>query len=118
MDIFHDGEPVTHQRPDSISEYFPCFHWRKVHRNLVLPYYQQFRQPLADYAVKHWNENHSEDEQVVELRLICYLDEIGPNYNATDRYSQVWGHVVLENDIGNTLDDLLKKSSRGGSILP
>ena len=89
-DIFRDREVDT-SRPEWGRKVFPQFHWRKIHRNAVLPRYTFIRQPLLDYSVDKWNTNHDADKQVARARLILFKEAIGPNYNDKNFQSLVWG---------------------------
>ena len=108
IDLFRQA-PVTHERPESVRLSIPGHHWRKYHRNLVHPRYAKLRQSLVDYMVKKWNREHGEDQQVDELKVFCYLEATGPNYNSQNRRSLVWG--IYENPdrkVTNIFDELDK----------
>ena len=104
------GRPVDHERPESVRNSLPGHHWRKYHRNLVHPRYEALRQSLADYFVRTWNREHDDEQQVDQLKVICYLEPTGPDYNQNNRRSLVWG--TYENpdrkvtNIFNELDKL------------
>lgn len=90
VDLMRHPEKLDHARPEVVRTSLPGHHWRKLHRNLINPIRGSFRQPLVDYMVRKWNAEHSEEEQVIRVRLIRYVEFIGPQYNATDRHSEVW----------------------------
>ena len=108
LDLLTGGE-ITSVRPDSVREIFPTFHWRKMHRNMVAKDLEFLRQTLAEYWVRQWNESHGPEQQVVSLRLVCYMEEIGPNYNKENRISLIWGSVKTEkSQPGGLFDQMLK----------
>lgn len=109
VDVMRGGKPVDHERPESVKKTMPSLRWRKLHRNLVGLPIPRFRQRLADYAAENWNRNHDKEHQVIQLQLICYLDHIGPDYNAINRTSQTWGAFKTEEAAGSGFDAFLKQ---------
>ncbi len=108
VDLFKRGD-IVHARPESVRRAIPSHHWRKLHRNLVSPAYSELRQSLADYFVKNWNRDHDDEHQVDRMRLICYLESIGPDYNETDRHSQIWGSYTDPDRTGTAIFNELDK---------
>lgn len=104
------GKPVTYQRPESVREAFPSFHWRKFYRNLVLDHLEYMRPHLADYWLRRWNETHGPEQQVVRMRLICFLEKTGPDYDGKDIIRIVWGSTSDEQEQPGSLFDSLKDS--------
>ena len=82
-------ENLSGDRPESGLSVFPNFHWRKLHRNATYDSSHFLHQPMLDYLVKHWN-NANPEQQVVNARLIYYMEEIGPQYNRGNFKSTVW----------------------------
>ena len=109
VDVMRGGKPVDYKRPDSVKKTMPLLHWRKLHRNLVGRRAPLFKQRLAEYAAKDWNRNHDEEHQVIQLQLICYLDHIGPNYNAINYSSYTWGVFTTKEAAGSNFDAFLKQ---------
>ena len=115
--VFEDGQsvdtfrsqPIDHQRPERVGDTFPNFHWRKFHRNLVLDHFKQLREPLLDYAVRDWNQSHDGSKQLANLRVLCYEEDIGPDYNYTDRRCRIWGEFKAERSAGARLNLILDK---------
>lgn len=102
-----DGATVSHERPENVRLSLPGHHWRKLHRNLVNPVRDEFRQALVDYAVRDWNARHDDEKQIVHLRLTCYAEAIGPDYNGTHLDSTVWGSFKdPEHSSGSQFDKL------------
>ncbi|HMO14091.1 MAG TPA: HTTM domain-containing protein [Pirellulaceae bacterium] len=90
VDIFRNL-PVTHDRPDYARLTIPNHYWRKLHHNLCHPNFVKFREPLVLYAVRRWNAAHGPDEQVVYMKLTCYLDRLSPERSLNDQMTAVWG---------------------------
>ncbi|MCH2178479.1 MAG: HTTM domain-containing protein [Mariniblastus sp.] len=113
LDLLTGGE-IKSTRPEWVREIFPTFHWRKMHRNMMAQNLDFLRQPLAEYWGKQWNETHGPEQQVVSLRLVCYMEDIGPDYNEANRSSVIWGSVKTEEARpGSLFDNLLKE---GGDL--
>ena len=103
------GDDVTFDRPESVRENFPTFHWRKLHRNMVAEEFSFLRQSLADYWVRNWNESHGSEKQVVAMKLICNLEAIGPDYNEKNVNRVIWASVKTKQaPSGGLFDQLLK----------
>ncbi len=90
VDIFRNA-PVDFERPKFARATIPNHYWRKLHHNLTGQFLADFREPLAMYMVKRWNESHGPDEQVVYMKLTCYMDELGPRSTLGDQVISVWG---------------------------
>ena len=108
IDIFRD-QPVDHKRPEWVRKSFPGFHWRKVHRNLLDERLAYMREPLLTYMVDKWNADHDETKQVVRARLLCYLEDIGPNYSPVNRRHSVWSSYGGQASAGSVFDSMLDK---------
>ena len=117
----HTHGPVDHSRPDSVRLTLNEHHWRKLHRNLVLKQFEKMRQPLADYYVRKWNREHGPDQQVVKMRLLCYQESIGPDYNQIDRVAHTWGSYSDDSENGSLFDqfsDQIKNQRDQDPVLP
>lgn len=104
---------VTYERPERVLLSLPNHHWRKLHRNLVNPIRVDFRQSLVDYAVNNWNANHGEERQVVQMRLTCFSEPIGPGYDGVARNGMIWGkyddpRYSTSTKVDQVLDDILE----------
>ncbi len=93
VDIFRDAQ-IDLKRPEQVQLVYPQFHWRKLHRNAVQPRNAFIREPLLDYAVRQWNTTHPLEKQVARARLICFKERVGPDYNAENFHSVVWGSYM------------------------
>ncbi len=108
VDLLTEDDAVS-ERPDSVIKTMPNFHWRKLHRNLVSQRYAFMRQGLADYWVRQWNDSHGPGQQVVAMKLICFMEEIGPSYNEKNVNRVIWASVKTEQaPSGGLFDQLLK----------
>lgn len=108
VDIFRE-QPVDYERPEWVRESFPGFHWRKVHRNLLHPQLENIRQPLLMYIVNRWNTTHDEQQKVVRVRLLCFQEDIGPDYSPENRRHKVWSAYTDEVSPGSLFDSMLDK---------
>ncbi len=117
MDIFRN-RPVDHVRPESVRATIPGHHWRRLHRNLVRPAFERFRPSVGNYIVNRWNAQHPPEEQVLFMKWIVYLDEIGPNYNGMDQVVQVWGHFGDPAAQVDLFDSVFQQMKKKGDILP
>ena len=108
VDLWRKSE-IDNERPASGLKVFPNFHWRKLHRNSLYPTNKFVRQPMLDHAIRKWNAANPE-KPVIKARLICYREEIGPNYNNLNFYSDVWGKFEdKENSPGSLFEQFLKE---------
>lgn len=117
VDIFRNA-PVDHDRPQSILATIPKHHWRRLHRNLARPHFEQYRQPVSEYMIRRWNETHDEDSQILTARTTVYLDEITPGSEPIGQVTQVWHQHGGEFADQQLFDDLLMKMKEKGIILP
>lgn len=108
VDIFRN-QPINHDRPEWVRKSFPNFHWRKVHRNLLHPELVYLREPLLKYTVNRWNAVHDQQQKVVRVRLLCYLEDIGPDYSPENRRHKVWSAFNDEVAPGSLFDSMLDK---------
>ncbi len=117
VDIFRNA-PVDHTRPESVLATIPQHHWRRLHRNLARPMFDEYRKPVSEYMVRHWNATHDEDSQILTARTTTYLEEIVPGEEANGLVTQVWYQHGSEIANQQMFDDLLKKVKQKGIILP
>ena len=96
------GKLPDMRKPESVRVHMKYHHLRKLHRNLVAvpsanptinEVQQVFRTALADYYVKHWNETHSDHFRVKSLKLTCFKQLIGPDYNGIDQRHTIWFEI-------------------------
>lgn len=117
MDIFR-YKPLDHERPPSILATIPEHHWRRLHRNLARPSFEEYRVTVSEYMVRSWNQTHDEDSQIITAKTTAYLDEITEESESNGTISQVWyqyGGDVADQQL---FDDLLKQVKEKGIILP
>ncbi len=108
IDVYRN-EPVRHELPASVRETFPAHHWRRLHRNLVVDFYKDLRQPMVDYLVKKWNREHAEEQHVSKLKMLCYFQETGPGYEAKDHAVVIFGTYRDEEKPGSLFDKFSKE---------
>ncbi len=114
-------EPL-HLRPEKLRHNLPGHHWRKLHRNLVNPLREQFRQPLLDYQIRKWNREHGDNQQIVYAKLFCHLEPTNWEASPDDRVTIVWASYrnesekALNTKIDKALDQLLEDSPLGSGF--
>jgi hypothetical protein len=100
------GEPVVDEdQPADAWQRFPNHRWRKLHMRLPWPRYAAYRQPLAGYVCRRWNENHGPHEQAVRLDLYCLRLPVTPD-NSSSFVRQSLAQVLLDPSEGNFADAL------------
>jgi hypothetical protein len=114
VDIFRGGVPVDLKKPAQIRLTFPDINWRKLHRNLMAERLKGYRQPLLDYAVRHWNETHPETEQVRFAEMVMHCEMIGPEYDGVNLRTAIWSTWHAKgNDAGWRFEQLQRQLDRG-----
>lgn len=117
VDIFRH-KPLDHERPTSVLATIPEHHWRRLHRNLARPSFEDYRTTVSEYMVRNWNQTHDADSQIITAKTTAYLDEITRDSESNGTISQVWfqyGGKVADQQL---FDDLLKQVKEKGIILP
>ena len=71
VDLFHNGQPVSMEKPPDLSSTFNNHRWRKLQVLLSSTQWRwrKHREPVAEFLCRRWNESHDEDHQVVRLEL-------------------------------------------------
>jgi hypothetical protein len=79
----------------------PNDRWRKLHWNLLSDFGAAYRQPLAEYIVRRWNETHDEREEIVRFDMYSHSEPFR-SAGAEDRYVQIiLAEVVAGEEGGN-----------------
>jgi hypothetical protein len=73
LDLLSRQLGTDHAEPMLAWQQFPSDRWRKLHWNLLSDFGRPYRQPLAEYICRRWNETHAEPEQIVRFDLYCHL---------------------------------------------
>lgn len=90
-------------RPELPSQHFANHRWRKLHWRLRIDAGEPYRQPLAEYIARRWNETHDAQQQIVRLNLYCYFEPFATK-DAGGQTRQLLAQVVLADDGGNFAD--------------
>ena len=99
--------PLTGGADDGLKpRQLPNHRWRKLHLWITRPAFAAYRQPLADYVCRHWNEEHSGDEQAVRLDLYCLRRRLEPGRAAGDYVRNNLARVVVSDEGGNFAEAL------------
>jgi hypothetical protein len=119
VDVLRNGAPVDYEKPKWIAATFPNQHWRYLFRYLTDPGNERFRQGVADYLYRDWNQRHGPDQQIVSLDLI-YFGEWTDRERAPGNFARyVFGRVEAEpREVSNNFSEALDALKRGESIWP
>lgn len=118
VDLLHGG-PASDERPDPVMEILPNHRWRKLHRNLMRYSHARYREPLAQYACKMWNREHGEDEQIVKMDMVSFVEPIRPGQTPGNFVEVKMASVKFREDAElGAFNDLLNAIEGGGSIFP
>jgi hypothetical protein len=100
LDLLSRQLGTEHSEPVFAWKQFPNDRWRKLHWNLLLEFGRPYRQPLAEYICRRWNETHPEPEHIVRFELDCHRQ---PFHTGLDeRYVRTTlAEVVLGPEGGN-----------------
>ena len=119
MDMMRD-QPATVQMPSGKKNMDPG--WKKLHRHfLSFGGESRLYEALLDYYTRKWNQSHSEAEQVIESRLECYYERIGPGVMPGSFVNisnlAVWSNPTIlkrsDEDLSQEFDNLLKRLENG-----
>jgi hypothetical protein len=78
----------------------PNHRWRKLLLRTTERAYAPYRQPLADYVVRHWNAEHRDGEQAVRLDFYCQRRRLEPGSTPGDYVRNNLARVELGDDGG------------------
>ena len=77
VDIQLNGQPVSMEKPADLSSNYANHRWRKLHVNLATKRFKRYREPVADYLCRRWNETHGPDQQIETLKLYKLTEKKG-----------------------------------------
>ncbi|MBL8892299.1 MAG: HTTM domain-containing protein [Planctomycetaceae bacterium] len=83
-------EPVSYDRPASGLAAISGHHWRKLHDNMLGYGLADLQQRVAEYKLMQWNATHREGKQVVALKVTCFANQTGPQYQGEPPMIQTW----------------------------
>ncbi|MCA9167995.1 MAG: HTTM domain-containing protein [Planctomycetales bacterium] len=99
VDLLRAGLPVTWERPRSALDVYPNHRWLKCFREMSYSDemgFQVFRQPVAQYLGRNWNEHHVVAEQIASLDLIfCRNDDATMQTSAADISRESFARVLF-----------------------
>jgi hypothetical protein len=106
VDLF-TGEAITGEAGDGLKpRELPNHRWRKMHLWITTPRFAAYRQPLAEYVFRRWNEAHSGDQQAVRLDLYCWRRRLEPGSAVGDYVRVNLARVAVSNHGGNFAEAL------------
>jgi hypothetical protein len=101
LDLLSHELGTEHDEPMLAWQRFPNDRWRKLHWNMLSDFGAPYRQPLAEYIVRRWNERHPANEQIVRFDLYSHSQPF-KSRGAEDRYVQmILAEVVVDEEGGN-----------------
>jgi len=78
IDIYKEGKETTFEKPERVMKYIKGDRWRKYEENFLMIDYEFIRPYYCKYALKQWNETHS--EKIDSLSIIYMKERTLPNY--------------------------------------
>ena len=94
IDILSEGVLTSFEPATRRSEVFPNHRWRKIHTRLVDAEHRAYRQPLAEYMYRRWNEGHGEEEQIELLQMYCATREVGRDAGSGEPWLATYARVA------------------------
>ncbi len=83
-------EPVSYNRPASGLAAISGHHWRKLHDNMLGYGTKGLQQRVAEYKLRQWNASHRAGKQVVALKVTCFAQPTGPQYQGQPPIIHTW----------------------------
>ena len=77
IDILEEGVLTSFEPASRRAEAFPNHRWRRLHVRLVDAGSGPYRQPLAEYLFRRWNEGHGPEERIEVLEMYSLTREVG-----------------------------------------
>jgi len=102
VDILN-GEEFTFDKPPVVSATFPNHRWRKMFRSLVRlskSHHKRYRDNVADYLVRRWNETHGDEEQVVDFKLYYMSESVTLPRKPDDERAEVFARITVDPLLG------------------
>jgi hypothetical protein len=119
VDLLRSGEAASFEKPADLAARYPNHRWRKLFLNLSHERNELFRQGVADYLCRSWNERHEPPRQVVAMELVYLWLLTGPDHVPGDFARSILADVELEPRPGSgNFADLLKELERGQPLWP
>lgn len=78
VDLLRNGEPVSWEKPASISATFKTERWRKYLMNLWAKKNAEYRPHFARYLCRDWNSQHQNGDVLMSFQMVYNLENIGP----------------------------------------
>ncbi len=101
LDLLSPELGAEHDESMLAWQQFANDRWRKMHWNLLSDFGQPYRQPLAEYICRRWNETHEQEQQIVRFDLYCHRQPFATE-NSDGKYVRIiLAEVVASTDGGN-----------------
>lgn len=75
VDLLRGGAPVDVSKPADVAGVFPNHRWRKFYRQLIDDDGKKYRDAVARYLGKTWNERHDGARHAVSVELLYYREK-------------------------------------------
>jgi hypothetical protein len=76
VDVFHDGAPVTFDKPRLVTDDYPTSRWRRMMMTNWDPKKAGgIRKAHARWICRSWNRTHAGDDALVSFRMIFMLEK-------------------------------------------
>lgn len=72
IDIYKEGKETSLEKPEDVMKYIKGDRWRKYEENFLMVEYEFIRPYFCKYALRQWNETHSEK---IDSLSIIYMKE-------------------------------------------
>lgn len=91
VDLFHQGAPVSWEKPANVAYTFPNERWQKYALNLVTSSGAEHVPFFGEYLVRSWNANHSFDERVMTVNIYYMREDTNPyGYKVIPKKVLLW----------------------------
>lgn len=78
VDLLRDDAPIDWTRPDNPAALYPNHRWRKLFREMAYEDvigYQIFREPVAEYLCRQWNQRQSPEKQIEQFEFYYCMEQ-------------------------------------------
>ena len=102
VDLLHGGAKVVWTRPDNPAGMYPNHRWSKCFREMSYDDdmgYQVFRQPIAEYLCRNWNQNHGQERNISEFELFFCMEH--PDQTGITANPRILRETIAHVDLRN-----------------
>ena len=78
-----------------------------------------FREPAARYLARRWNEPHEEEQQVVKIELLFFLEPTRDDYLPGDYATRTLAYIDFDESVSSgNFSEAFHDLDNDGSFLP